>query len=124
MGTVGPMSGRSCLVAHRRRKTFRTIVPTIDTSSMSPIGTNTVTFSDFHRERPGDAINAELGEAERTQPDDARTTALTSRTLPAVSMRRGYPVAPASPTVTLDPRPLPRREALGRSGIVAGGLRP
>ena len=36
---------------------------------MSPIGTNTVTLSDFHESVPGRAIDAELGEAERTQPD-------------------------------------------------------
>ena len=37
---------------------------------MSPIGTNTVTFSDFHESVPRNAINAELGEAERAKPDD------------------------------------------------------
>ena len=36
---------------------------------MSPIGTKTVTFSDFHKSVPGDAIDAELGETERTQPE-------------------------------------------------------
>jgi hypothetical protein len=48
-----PDCGRVLQGDHRRRKTFSTIVPTIETWSMSPIGTNTVTLSDFHESVPG-----------------------------------------------------------------------
>ena len=82
---------RSFLVGHRRRKTFSTIVPMIETRSMSPIGTNTVTLSDFHESVPGTRSTPSLARPSAPSPTIARTTALTSRTLPAVSIRRGYP---------------------------------
>ena len=75
---------------HRRRKRFRTIVPTMETRSMSPTGTNTVTLSDLHESVPGTRSTPSLARPSAPSPRIARTTAVTSRILPAVSTRRGY----------------------------------
>ena len=74
---------RTHLVGHRRRKTFSTIVPTIETRSISPIGTNTVTLSDFHNSIPGTRSTPSLARPSAPSPTIARTTALRSRTFPA-----------------------------------------
>jgi hypothetical protein len=55
------------------------------------MGTNTVTLSDFHESVPGTRSTPSLARPSAPSPTIARATALMSRTLPAVSMRRGYP---------------------------------
>ena len=57
--------------------------------SMSPIGTNTVTLSDFHGASQ-DAMDAELGEAERTQPDDREDDRTYEQNLARRLHGRGY----------------------------------
>ena len=68
-------SYRSVFCCQRTKKMFTTIVPTIETRSMSPIGTNTVTLSDFHESVPGTRSTPSLARPSAPSPTIARTTA-------------------------------------------------
>ena len=92
---------------------------------MSPRGTNTVTLSDFHESVPGTRSTPSLARPSTPSPTIARTTALRSRTLPAVSTRRGYPARVAlNREVALDTRPLPvARHSVGGPLLAVSSVR-
>jgi hypothetical protein len=74
---------------------FSTIVPTIEATTMSPIGTKTVTLSDRQVNVAGSRSTPSFERASAPTPRIARISAAPSRTLPAVSTSRHYPPASA-----------------------------
>ena len=88
---------------------------------MSPIGTNTVTLSDFHESVARNAIDAELREPERTQPDyredDRAPQQNLARCLHQARLPGSRRLEPTSRP--LDARPPPTRHAPRRRGTRA-----
>jgi hypothetical protein len=82
---------------------FSTIVATIEATTISPIGTKTVTLSDRQVSVAGSRSTPSFESPSAPTPRMARISAAPSRTLPAVSMLREYPAAS------------PRNRRLGRA---------
>ena len=61
---------------------------TIETTTISPTGTKTLTLSDFQWIVSGEAVDPKARQDERADTSRASTRAIPRSTLPAVSMRR------------------------------------
>jgi hypothetical protein len=77
---------------------FSRIVPTIEATTIRPIGTKTVTLSDRQVSVAGSRSTPSFESASAPMPRMARTSAAPSRTFPAISTLEGIPggVAPES----------------------------
>ena len=67
---------------------FKTIVATIETTTINPTGTKTLTLSDFQWSVKGSRSTPRRARTSAPTPSRASTRALPRSTLPAVSIRR------------------------------------
>jgi len=70
---------------------FSRIVPTIEATTISPIGTKTVTLSDRQVSVAGSRSTPSFESASAPMPRMARTSAAPSKTFPAISTLEGIP---------------------------------